>query len=74
MPHTPVGLSNAFPRQGIRRRTSSLSERKLDTLFMAGFFPKTGNPVMNSATFGAKVGPLSSEQRSLRQAASGVYE
>ena len=32
-----------------RTRPSSLSERKLDTLFMAGFFPITGNHALNSA-------------------------
>src|SRR5438309_2307950 len=53
---------------------SSLSERKLDALFMAGFLPKTGNHILISANFGAKVGPLSNKPRSLRQAASyGIY-
>src|SRR5712692_2862103 len=49
--------------------SSSLSERKLDALFMAGFLPKTGNHALISANFGAKVGLLSNEPRSLRQAA-----
>jgi len=51
---------------------SSLSERKLDALFMAGFLPKTGNHSLSSANFGAKVGPLSNEPRSLRQAARAL--
>jgi hypothetical protein len=34
-----------------------------------GLGPKTGNHALNSANFGAKVGPLSSEPRFLRQAA-----
>ena len=32
-------------------RTSSLSERKLDALFMAGFPPKAGNRALISANF-----------------------
>src|SRR5712692_602493 len=52
--------------------TSSLSERKLDALFMAGFLPKTGNYALISAHLGAKVGPLSNELCSLRQAARGA--
>ena len=35
---------------------SSLSERKSDALFMAGFFPKTANHTLNSTNFGAKMG------------------
>jgi len=31
--------------------TSSLSERKLDALFMAGFPPKAGNRALISANF-----------------------